>query len=123
GRRPGPRSQARMSRRLRAYVALTVLAAAVVLGAAWPASFARDWGHYVAWIVICLVSETMWSNTLSGSATWSLSATVGLSSAVLLGSAAGIWISALSTLVADMFVLRKPAVRVAFNASQIALAT
>src|SRR5439155_14590869 len=47
----------------------------------------------------------------------------GLSSAVLLGSAAGIWISALSTLVADMFVLRKPAVRVAFNASQIALAT
>ena len=112
-----------MSRRLRAYVALTVLAATAVLALAWPASFARDWGHFVAWIVICLVSETMWSNTLSGSATWSLSATAGLSSAVLWGGPAGMWIAALSTLIADVFVLRKPWVRVAFNASQIALAT
>ena len=104
-----------MSGRLRAYITATILAAMVVLVVAWPQSFARDWGHYLAWVVICLVSETMWSNTLSGTSTWSLSATAGLSSAVLLGGGAGIWISALSTLVADLFVLRKPAVRVAFN--------
>jgi signal transduction histidine kinase len=112
-----------MSRRLRLYVAGTVLAAAAVLALGWPDRFASDWGHYVAWVVICLVSETMWSNTLSGAATWSLSATVGLSSAVLWGSGAGIWISALSTLIADLFVLRKPPVRVTFNAGQVALAT
>ena len=112
-----------MSWRLRAYVGLTVLGAAAILGLCWPAFFAHDWGHYVAWVVICLVSETMWSNTLSGSATWSLSATAGLSSAVLWGNEAGIWISALSTLIADLFVVRKPWVRVAFNASQIAVAT
>jgi len=112
-----------MSRRLRLYVAATVLVAAAVMALGWPERFASDWGHYVAWIVICLVSETMWSNTLSGTATWSLSATVGLSSAVLWGAGAGIWISALSTLIADLFVLRKPLVRVAFNAGQVALAT
>ncbi len=112
-----------MSLRLRLYVGATILGAAAVLAWWWPAGFARDWGHYVAWVVICLVSETMWSNTLSGTATWSLSATAGLSSAVLWGTGAGIWISALSTLVADLFVLRKPWVRVAFNAGQIAVAT
>jgi len=112
-----------VSRRLWTYVIVTTLAAIAVLALGWPPSFAHDWGHYVAWVVICLVSETMWSNTLSGSATWSLSATAGLSSAVLWGPGAGIWISALSTLIADLFVLRKPAVRVAFNAGQIAIAT
>ena len=112
-----------MSRRLRAYVAATILAAAAVLALGWPQAFMHDWGHYVAWVVICLVSETMWSNTLSGTSTWSLSATAGLSSAVLWGSGAGIWVSALSTLIADLFVLRKPWVRVAFNAAQIAVAT
>ena len=112
-----------MSRKLRLYVAATVLAAAVVMAAGWPERFATDWGHYVAWVVICLVSETMWSNTLSGTATWSLSATVGLSSAVLWGTGPGVWVSALSTFVADLFVLRKPLVRVAFNSGQVALAT
>jgi signal transduction histidine kinase len=112
-----------MSLRLRAYVTATVVAAVAVLSLGWPPAFAHDWGHYVAWIVICLVSETMWSYTLSGGGTCSLSATVGLASAVLWGAGAGLWISALSTLIADLFVLRKPWVRATFNASQIAVAT
>ena len=112
-----------MSPRLRAYVTATVLAAVGVLAWGWPQGFPVHWGHYVAWIVICLVSETMWSNTLSGSATWSLSATAGLSSAVLYGTGAGMWLSALSTLIGDLFVQRKPWVRAAFNTSQVALAT
>ncbi len=112
-----------MSGRLRAYVTVTALAAMAVMFLTWPQAFAQDWGHYVAWVVICLVSETMWSNTLSGTATWSLSATAGLSSAVLWGTGAGIWVSALSTLIGDLFVQRKPWVRAAFNTSQISLAT
>jgi signal transduction histidine kinase len=112
-----------LSRRLRVYVAATVLAAAVVLALCAPHSFARDWGHYVAWVVICLVSETMWSNTQSGTASYSLSATAGLSSAVLWGVEAGIWITVSTTLIADVFVQRKPWVRAAFNSGQIALAT
>jgi len=111
-----------MSPRLKAYVAATVVAAVAVLAIGWPQAFARDWGHYLAWVVICLVSETLWNASISGGATVSLSATVGLSSTVLWG-VAGIWISALSTFIADLFVLRKPLVRVAFNAAQIAIAT
>ena len=41
-----------MSRRLKAYVTATVLAAVAVLAIGWPHAFARDWGHYVAWVVI-----------------------------------------------------------------------
>ena len=88
-----------MSGRLRAYVTLTVLSAVSVLALLWPQTFARDWGHYVAWIVICLVSDTMWSNASSGTATWSLSNTAGLSSAVLWGTGAGICVAAASTFV------------------------
>ena len=66
-----------MSGRLRAYVTLTVFSAVSVLALLWPQTFARDWGHYVAWIVICLVSDTMWRNASSGTATWSLSSTAG----------------------------------------------
>jgi len=112
-----------MSPRLKAYVTATVVAAVAVLAIGWPHAFTRDWGHYVAWVVICLVSETLWNNTISGGATISLSATVGLSSTVLWGAGAGLWISAFSTFIADLFVLRKPLVRVAFNSAQVALAT
>ncbi len=111
-----------MSPRLRAYVVATVLAAVAVMALAPPHALALEWGHYLAWAALCVLSETLWSTTTSG-ATWSLAATVGLSSAVVWGTEAGIWVSALSTLVADLAVHRKPWVRAAFNTSQIALAT
>ncbi len=110
-----------MSPKLRLYVAATALAAVAVLAAHVPPTFAPHWPHYVAWMVICLVSETMWSASLSGEATWSLAATAGLSAAVLFGPEVGMWVSGLSTLVADLFVQRKPWVRAAFNSTQIVL--
>lgn len=110
-----------MSRRLLLYVTATALAALALLATHVPAALAVRWTHYVAWIVICLVSETMWSASLSGAATWSLAATAGLSAVVLWGSEAGMWIAGISTLVADLFVQRKPWLRAAFNSTQIAL--
>ena len=110
-----------MSARLRLYVASVVLLAMAVLALQVPDHLASDWGHYVAWVVICLVSDTMWSFNISGHGTWSLSATAGLSAVVLWGTEAGVWISAVSTLLGEMFVLRKPWVRASFNAGQIAL--
>lgn len=110
-----------MSRRLRWFVAGTVFTAAAVMALSAPDHFMADWGHFVAWVVICLVSDTMWSFNLSGQGTWSLSATAGLSAVVLWGTEAGVWISAVSTLLGEMFVLRKPWVRASFNAGQIAL--
>lgn len=110
-----------MSRRLLGYIGVVMLAALAMLATHVPPAFAVEWPHFVAWVVICLVSETMWSATLSGDATWSLSATAGLSAVVLFGLEAGMWVSAVSTLIADLFVLRKPVVRAAFNAGQITL--
>lgn len=110
-----------MSRRLKAYLVLTGLTAVTLLATHAPASFDRVWGHYVAWVVICLVSETMWTANLSGEATWSLAATAGLCAVVLWGPEAGMWISMLSTLIADLFVQRKIWYRATFNAAQIAL--
>ena len=110
-----------MSLRLRIYVGATILAALGLLGTRVPPMLGLDWGHFVAWTVICLVSETMWTQNLSGAGTWSLAAAACLSTIVLWGTEAGLWIGALSTLVADLFVARKPWVRAAFNAGQITI--
>lgn len=110
-----------MSLRLRLYVGATLVAALALLGTHVPPTLAHDWGHFVAWMVICLVSETMWSSNLSGAGSWSLSASACLAAVVLWGTEAGMWIGMLSTLVADLFVQRKPWVRATFNAAQITL--
>ena len=94
-----------MSLRLRAYVVATVFAAAAILWCARPAHLHDAWGHYLAWAIMCVVSEGLWTRTESG-ATWSLAATVGLASVVVWGTGAGVWVSALSTLVADLLVHR-----------------
>jgi signal transduction histidine kinase len=110
-----------VSLRLRLFVGATILVALALLGTHVPPMLRVDWGHFVAWTVICLVSETMWTQNLSGAGTWSLAAAACLSTIVLWGTEAGLWIGALSTLIADLFVARKPWVRASFNAGQITL--
>ncbi len=110
-----------MSLRLRLYVGATLVVALGLLGTHVPPLLALDWGHFVAWTVICLVSETMWAPNLSGAGTWSLASTASLATIVLWGTAPGMWIAAVSTLVADLFVQRKPWVRAMFNAGQITI--
>ncbi len=110
-----------MSLRLRIYVALTVVVAMALLGTHVPPVLGVDWGHYVAWTVVCLLSETMWAPNLAGGGTWSLASTASLATIVLWGTEPGMWIAAASTLVADLFVQRKPWVRATFNAGQITI--
>jgi len=110
-----------MSPRLRAYVTATGLVALALLATHLPPDLAHRWPHAVAWIVICLVSETMWTASMTGAATLSHAAVAGLSVVVLWGPVTGMWIAGLSTLIADLFVQRKPWVRASFNSSQIAI--
>ncbi len=110
-----------MSWRLRLYVTGTGLAAAALLATHLPPALGQLWPHAIAWTVICLVSETMWITSLTGEATLSHAAVAGLSVVALWGPVDGMWIAGLSTLVADLFVQRKPWIRASFNASQIAL--
>lgn len=104
--------------RLHAFVALTAAAAITLLGTHVPHEVGANWGHWVAWIVVCVVSDTLWMSTNMG-ATLSLSSTAGVSALVLWGQAPGLWIAAISTLVSELFVLRKPWIRAVFNAGQI----
>jgi signal transduction histidine kinase len=110
-----------MSPRLQAYIIAVGVVAAVLLGLNVPADLPERWGHYAAWAVICVLSEMMWLNTISGTGTWSMSSTAILATVILWGQAPAMWIAMGSTLLAEVFVQKKPWVRAAFNSAQIAV--
>ncbi len=112
-----------MSLRLRLYVIAVLATAAVVLAVSVPDDLALRWGHYLAWIGICVVSETLWLPALSGAGTVTMASSAGLASMVLWGQAPATWIAALSTVIAELVWLKKPWVRASFNAGQIAITT
>lgn len=109
-----------MNGRLRAYIALVAVAAVALVATHVPASLADHWAHYVAWIVVCVVSDTLWLS-VGGASTLSLSSTAGLAAMVLWGVDAGIVIAFVCTLLSEFFVLRKPWYRAIFNAGQITI--
>ena len=107
-----------MTARLRIYLIAVGLVAAALLWFTLPQDLESRWPHYLAWVVICMISESLWLTTLSGSGTVSMASSAGLATAVLWGQGPSMWIVAVSTAVAELFVLRKPWVRACFNASQ-----
>ena len=110
-----------MSRKLAVYVVSVGLVAAVLLGFNVPQELESRWGHYLAWILIFVLSESMWLSTISGEATWSLSSSATLAACMLWGRSPAMWIAALGTVVAEFLVLRKPWTRAWFNGGQMAI--
>ncbi|HEY2956001.1 MAG TPA: ATP-binding protein [Candidatus Eisenbacteria bacterium] len=110
-----------MSPRLRIYVALVMVAAAVLLALSVPRDLAVRWPHYLAWVLVCLLCESLWVNTLSGAGTLSMASTANLATAILWGPGPAMWITATSSLIAELLVQRKPWVRAGFNAAQITI--
>ena len=110
-----------MSSRLRFYVALVILLAVVLLGVQVPHDLPGRWLHYAAWVAVCVLSETLWLNTLSGAGTLSMASIANLATAILWGPVPAMWITAVSSLLAELLVQRKPWIRAAFNAAQIAI--
>jgi signal transduction histidine kinase len=110
-----------MSLRLRLYVALVIVSALVLLGFSIPGDLASRWPHYLVWVGLGVFSETLWLNTLSGAGTLSMASVANLATAILWGREPAMWITAVSSLIAEMFVQRKPWIRAAFNAAQIAI--
>jgi len=107
--------------RLRLFLLLVGGAAVALLALAPPPELPRLWVHYLAWTLICLLSETLWLATLSGGGTASMASTANLAALMIWGPAASTWIVAISTLLANVFLQRRPWVRSLFNASQIAV--
>jgi signal transduction histidine kinase len=110
-----------MSLKLRLYVSVVAISAALLLILCVPDRLEERWPHYVAWAVISVLSETMWLSTLSKGGTISMASTANLTTAALWGQAPAMWIAAISTLFAVVFVQRKPFVRAIFNAGQITI--
>jgi signal transduction histidine kinase len=115
-----------VSLRLRLYVLVVGLVAAAVLAYVFPelresrGSFAPLL-HYGLWVLICVIAESLWLNTMSGAGTVTMASTAGLATAILWGVGPATWIVAVSTAIAELFVLKKPVVRALFNTSQAAI--
>jgi hypothetical protein len=109
--------------RLRLYLIGIAIAASALLALSVPGDLTSKGYHYAAWAAICILSESLWLPTLSGTGTVTMASTAGLAAAVLWGREPAVWIAAVSTLIAELFLMRKPWVRAAFNASQITVTT
>jgi signal transduction histidine kinase len=107
-----------VSRKLVAYLVAVDAVALLLLGLSLPHELRTYWPHYVGWTVISLLSELLWLKTLSGEATASMASTANVATLMLWGRGSGMWIAALSTLLANIFFQRKPWERATFNAAQ-----
>ena len=104
--------------RLRVYLVAVGIAAIALLATHLPPELQARGAHYLAWTAICLLSELLWLSTLSGEGTVSMASTANLATLALWGPEASMWIVSASTLIAVLFVQRKPWVRATFNAAQ-----
>ena len=110
-----------MSPRLRLYVLAVGVVSLLVVATFLPAGVEHRWPHYLAWTVIAFLCETLWFSSLSGQGMISVASTANLVTLMLWGPGAAVWITATSTLAASRFLQRRPWVKAAFNAGQMAI--
>ena len=110
-----------MSLRLKVYLVVVWVAALVLMAVFLPPDLPRLWIHYVAWTLVCYAAETMWFPTSAGGGTVSMASTSNLAAVLLWGPHAAMWIAAVSTLFANIFIQKKPVERGTFNAAQMAI--
>ncbi len=106
-----------MSRRLVLYVG-SVVAVAIVLLALFPLAWQSPLLlHFLGWVLITVVAESLWLPTITGEGTDSMASAANFATVVLWGVSPAIWIVALSTAISDLFIRRRPGIRVLFNAA------
>ena len=64
-----------MSRTLIVYVAAVGAVATTLLALYVPSNQQDLWGHYLGWMVVCALSESIWLRVLSGEATSTMGST------------------------------------------------
>jgi len=110
-----------VSPKLKLYVGAVIVAALVLLSLYPPDVSGTRGFHFLAWMLICGLSDAMWLRSLSGDSTSSMGSTAGLATLMLWGLAPSMWIVAFSQLLTERVAQKKPWVRAIFNASQIAI--
>lgn len=105
--------------RSRVAVVLVALAAALALGAAWNGAPAPvTW----LWVLACVVGEAMWLRLPAGKATLSMGSCFNVAAFMVLSPHEAMLATAVATLIAEAAIMRKPAVRVLYNAAHTVLA-
>jgi len=110
-----------VSRRLVLYVG-SVVASAIVLLALHPLDGSHALlVHWLAWVAITVVAESLWLPTITGEGTDSMASAANFATVVLWGVSPAIWIVALSTAIADLALRRRPPIRTLFNTAAMVL--
>ena len=77
--------------------------------------------HFLGWVLITVVAESLWLPTITGEGTDSMASAANFATVVLWGVAPSLWIVALSTATADLVIRRRPAIRVLFNSAAMVI--
>jgi len=105
--------------RTRLLVTAVLSAAIVTLGASLPVSIN---GRLWFWLGACIAGEAMWVRLPLGGATLSMASCFNFAALLVLPRGEAMVVTALATLVAELFVMRKPLTRAAYNAGHTSLA-
>jgi signal transduction histidine kinase len=107
-----------MSPALVAYVAIVTAAGGFLLSGSFDAFLALGWMPILAWIVVSLMAESLWLQTITGKAMESMASAVDISLLVLLGYKPAVWIVAIAFALANVFFSRRVWYKAIFNAGQ-----
>jgi hypothetical protein len=102
-----------------AFVAMTVIAGAAAITDSWSGAPS---GAFWFWVAVCFAAELLWVPMPLGNATLSMASACNFAALLLLPRSEAMLAAAAAGLLAESIILRKPAMRCAFNAAQSALA-
>jgi signal transduction histidine kinase len=111
-----------MSQALVTYVAIVTAAGGFILSGSFEGFLALGWMPIVAWIIVSLMAESLWLQTITGKAMESMASAVDISLLVLLGYKPAVWIVAIAFALANVFFSRRVWYKAIFNAGQNVIA-
>jgi signal transduction histidine kinase len=104
------------------YVAIVTAVGGYILSGSVEAFLGIGWMAILAWIVVSLMAESLWLQTITGKAMESMASAVDLSVLVLLGYKPAVWIVAVAFALANVFFSKRVWYKAIFNAGQNVIA-
>lgn len=111
-----------MSHALVTYIAIVTAIGGYILSGSVEGFLALGWMPLLAWIVVSLVAESLWLQTITGKAMESMASTVDISLLVLLGYKPAVCIVAIAFALANVFFSKRVWYKAIFNAGQNVIA-
>ena len=111
-----------MSQALVAYVAIVTAVGGFILSGSVESFLALGWAPLVIWIVVSLIAESLWLQTITGKAMESMASAVDISLLVLLGYKPAVCIVAIAFALANVFFSKRVWYKAIFNAGQNVIA-